>query len=217
MARYTLVVGNKNWSSWSLRPWLALKATGQPFEEIYVRLNLPDTRAELLKHAPSGKAPALKIDQNGKSFTVYDSLAICETLAERHPEAKLWPSDAEARAFARSISAVMHSSFAELRKTLSMDFARTIPTPSFGNDVKGPIDEIQSYWSAALEKYGRGDFLFGQFSIADCMYAPVVSRFRTYGIALPPALKAYSERIFALPAMREWEQASQKEVEAGIA
>src|SRR5215469_3703672 len=163
MARYTLVLGNKNWSSWSLRAWLALGATGEPFEEIYVRLNMPETRAEILKHSASGKVLALRIDENGQSFVVFDSLAICETLAERYPGAKLWPSDPEARAFARSISAVMHSSFAELRKSLSMDLARTIPTPPLGADVEKQIEEIKSYWSTALEKFGRDEFLFGHF------------------------------------------------------
>ncbi len=217
MAKYTLILGTKNWSSWSLRPYLALCATKQPFDEIVIALNQPGTREEILKHSPSAKVPALKIEENGSRYTVFDSLAICETLAERHPEAQLWPSGAEAHAQARSISAVMHSSFAELRTTLPMDFARNIATPVLNDSVKGQIAEIVAYWQSALDRYGKGSFLFGDFSIADCMYAPVVSRFRTYGIELPEPLGAYCERMFQLPGMRKWEDAARAEIAAGLA
>jgi glutathione S-transferase len=217
MATYTLILGTKNWSSWSLRPWLAMCTTGHPFEEIVVQLNRPETRSEILKHSPSGKVPALQIEDSGRRTTVFDSLAICEILAERHPEARLWPSDPESRAQARSISAVMHSSFPDLRAMLSMDFARTLPTPALTGAVADQIAEILGYWQSALDRSGRNDFLFGDFSIADCMYAPVVSRFKTYGIGLPPALSAYSERMLQLPAMRKWEEASRAEVDGGLA
>ena len=217
MAKYTLILGTKNWSSWSLRPYLALCATGHPFDEIVIPLNRPETRAEILKHSPSGKVPALTIEENGRIYTVFDSFAICETLAERHPEARLWPVNADARARARAISAVMHSSFPDLRATLSMDFARTLPTPTLSDAVKAQIAEILGYWQSALEDSGRKEFLFGDFSIADCMYAPVVSRFRTYGIELSPQLRAYSERVFQLPGMRKWADASKAEVDAGLA
>lgn len=217
MPAYTLIVGTKNWSSWSLRPWLALRATGQPFEEIVIRLNQPDSKTNILKHSPSGKVPALRIEEGRATTTVFDSLAICETLAERHPDAHLWPSDSRARAEARAISAVMHSSFPDLRATLSMDFARKIPTPDLGDAVKAQIAEIQGYWQAALDRYGRNRFLFGDFSIADCMYAPVVSRFHTYGIALPRPLQDYASRMLELPGMQDWMAASKAEVEAGLA
>jgi glutathione S-transferase len=217
MANYTLILGTKNWSSWSLRPWLALHAVGQPFGEVVIPLNRPETRTEILKHSPSGKVPALRIEDDGRSYTVFDSFAICETLAERHPEARLWPSDPEARAQARSISAVMHSSFPDLRATLSMDFARRHPTPALNDTVRSQIAEITGYWQSALDRYGHGGFLFGAFSIADCIYAPVVSRFRTYGIELPDAVEAYCGRIFQLPAMRAWEDASRAEIDAGLA
>lgn len=217
MAAYTLVLGTKNWSSWSLRPYLALRATQAPFEEIVIRLNRPDTRAEILRHSPAGRVPILKMQGDGAATTVFDSLAICETLAERHPEARLWPSEVNARASARSISAVMHSSFAELRATLPMDFARRLPTPSLSDTVKLQIEEILGYWQSSLERFGHRGFLFGDFSIADCMFAPVVSRFRTYGIEMPKAVGAYSERMFALPAMRDWEGASKSEIAAGLA
>jgi glutathione S-transferase len=218
-ARYTLIVGTKNWSSWSLRPYLALRATGAAFEEIVVQLRRAESmRAEILKYTPSGRVPGLRIEESGTSFTVFDSLAICETLAERHPDAGLWPHDPGARAQARSISAVMHSSFAQLRATLSMDFVRQLPAPSLSDDVNEQIAEITGYWENARERFGRsGDFLFGRFSIADCMYAPVVSRFRTYGITLSPALSAYSDSVFALPAMRDWWNAAQAEVDKGLA
>jgi glutathione S-transferase len=217
MAKYTLIVGTKNWSSWSLRPWLAMCAIGHTFDEVVIQLNRPETRAEILKHSRSAKVPALTIEENGRCYTVFDSLAICETLAERHPEARLWPADTETRARARAISAVMHSSFPDLRATLSMDFARTFPTPALSDAVKGQIAEILGYWQSALDDSGREEFLFGDFSIADCMYAPVVSRFKTYGIELPPALSAYSDRMFRLPGMRKWAEASRAEVDAGLA
>jgi glutathione S-transferase len=161
--------------------------------------------------------PVLQIDNGGTSETVFDSLAICETLAERHPEAQLWPANASARAEARSISAAMHSGFAPLRATLSMEFARSIPTPELSAEVSDDIGRIKGFWRNALGRYGNdGGFLFGRFSIADCFYAPVASRFRTYGITLEPELQAYCDRIFALPAMRDWSKSAEAEIAAGI-
>ena len=217
-AHYTLVLGTKEWSSWSLRPYLAMRATGAAFAEIVVRLRQPDTRADILKHSPSGRVPVLKIEEAGENVTVFDSLAICETLAERHPEAGLWPDDATARALARAYAAEMHSGFAGLRATLPMEIARTLPTPELNDDVKTDIARILEAWTFALSRYGKdGGFLFGRFSIADCMYAPVVTRFRTYGIALAEIVEAYSARIFALPAMGDWIAAAQGEIESGLA
>jgi len=217
MAKYTLILGTKNWSSWSLRPYLAMLATGQPFEERVIALNRPGTRAEILKYSPAARVPVLVIEEDGRSYSVFDSLAICETLADRHPEARLWPADAQARAQARSISAVMHSSFPELRATLPMDFGRTHSTPVLTDALKGQIEEILSYWQSAFDRFGHGRFLFGDFTIADCMYAPVLSRFRTYGIALPESLRAYSDRMFQLPGMRNWDSAARAEIESGQA
>ena len=134
-ARYTLYIGSKNTSSWSLRPWLAMKMAMVPFEEVVIRLNTPETKARILTVAPSGKVPALKIDEDGASWTVWDSLAICETLAERHADARLWPEERAARAQARSIAAEMHSGFPELRKALSMEIAARHPTPALEDDV----------------------------------------------------------------------------------
>jgi len=216
---YTLIVGTRNWSSWSLRPFVALKATGVPFETVDIRLRQtdhPTTREQIFKHSPAGRVPVLKIEENGNSMTVWDSLAICETLAERHPEAELWPRDAAARAMARSYACEMHSGFPDLRDQLSMDFVRKLALPGLREDTKTQIARILEAWDAALTAC-QGEFLFGKLSVADCMYAPVVSRFDTYGIAVPASVRAYMDRIIALPAMREWGLAAQAEVEAGIA
>jgi glutathione S-transferase len=219
--RYTLVVGTKNWSSWSLRPYLALRATGAPFEKVLIQLrrtDSPSTKELIRKHSPAGRVPVLKIEENGTTTTVWDSLAICETLAERHPEAKLWPADPSARALARSYSAEMHSGFPDLREQLSMDFARKVPTPNLRDATKDQIARVLESWETALAKFGSSDgFLFGGFSVADCMYGPVVSRFVTYGIEMPVAARRYTERMMALPAMKDWGIAAQAEVEAGIA
>jgi len=213
---YTLVIGTKDWSSWSLRPWLALKATGAPFEEVFIRLRQPESKAEILTHSPGGKVPILKIREESGTFLVWDSLAICETLAERHPEAKLWPDDPVARATARSYAAEMHSGFPHLRETLTMDIARRHATPELSEDVKLQIARIQDAWTHALAHH-EGGFLFGRFSIADCMYAPVCTRFLTYGIEMSPTVLAYVERVIALPAMQEWTAAARKEVDEGLA
>ena len=214
---YRLIVGTKNWSSWSLRPYLALRVAGVPFEETTIALRRPETRQQIRQLARSNKVPALIITEGSSEFVVFDSLAICETLAERHPQAALWPADTAARASARSISAAMHSGFAALRETLSMEFARKLPTPALSDAVLADIEEITGYWTEALGARGRqGEYLFGAFSIADCMYAPVVSRFRTYGISLPALLQQYCDSIWGLPAMRDWLAAAEAEVNAGL-
>ncbi|HEY1613564.1 MAG TPA: glutathione S-transferase family protein [Rhizomicrobium sp.] len=216
-ATYTLILGTKNWSSWSLRPYMAMRAAGVPFEETVIPLRQPDSAAKIQAIAPTGKVPALRIAEKDESYVVFDSLAICETLADRHPEAGLWPGDPRARAEARSISAAMHSGFPELRSALSMEFARRLPTPPMTDTLRAEIDQIVGFWQEALNRFGGVNaFLFGRLSIADCMYAPVVSRFRTYGIALPDDVAAYCDRILALPALRDWEAASRLEVEAGL-
>jgi len=213
-ARYTLIIGTRNISSWSLRPYMALMATGVPFETVAIRLRTPETRDAILKFSPSGKVPALKVE-GGE--TLWDSLAICEALAERHPEAGLLPADPRARAMARCYAAEMHSGFPDVRDQLGMDFARTQPMPELRPQTQQQMDRIIASWQEALQTYGEdGGFLFGQFSIADCMYAPVVSRFRTYGVALPPPVQAYADRIWALPAMQNWLKDAELEVVAGL-
>ncbi len=215
---YTLIVGTKEWSSWSLRPYLALAATGAPFDEEVIRLNHDSTTAEVQRRSPSGRVPLLKIAENGREVLVWDSLAICEILAERHPQAELWPEDPFVRAQARSYAAEMHSGFPDLRQQLPMDFVRKLPLPELRDATRAQIARIIAAWTDALVRHGSdGGFLFGKFSIADCMYAPVVSRFRTYGVAMPAIVQAYCDRIWALPAMREWERAAQAEVDSGLA
>jgi glutathione S-transferase len=227
MARYTLIVGTRNWSSWSLRPFVALKATGATFEVVDIRLRRtehPTTREQILQHSVAGKVPVLKIEEassgeghqkSGKVLTVWDSLAICETLAERHPEAQLWPDDPVVRATARSYACEMHSGFPDLRDQLTMDFARKKALPELRQDTNAQISRIIAAWESALATY-QGAFLFGRLSVADCMYAPVVSRFDTYGVPVPASARAYMDRVIALPAMREWLEAARTEVEAGL-
>jgi glutathione S-transferase len=219
-AHYTLVIGTRNWSSWSLRPYMALRATGQAFETVPIKLRVtshPTTRETILPHSPSGKVPVLKIEEDGKTLAVWDSLAIIETLAERHPEAGLLPSDASARAMARSYAAEMHSGFPDVRDQLGMEFARTLPMPELRDATKEQIARILDAWTRALAHHGTdGGFLFGRLSIADCMYAPVVSRFTTYGVDVPDIVKAYMDRIWALPAMQEWKRGAEEEVAAGL-
>lgn len=218
---YTLFVGTRAWSSWSLRPFLALHHVGMPFETVVIRLRVkpPEpvtTRDEILKHSPAGKVPVLKITEGGKDLTVWDSLAICEALAERHPEAKLWPADASTRAIARAYAAEMHSGFPDVRDQLGMDFARKLPLPELREDTQKQIARILAAWDSALATHG-GPFLFGSFTIADAMYAPVVSRFETYGVAVSPVIRGYMDRILAMPGMTEWRKGAEEEMAAGIA
>ncbi len=216
-ARYTLLVGTQNWSSWSLRPYVALRAVGVPFKEIFIHLRQPDTKEKILKHSPSGKIPALKIEDDARTFTVWDSLAICETLAERHPDIGLWPDDAAARAQARAISAEMHSGFPDVRDQLGLDFGRTQPMPDLRDDTKKQVARILECWSDALKNWGgKNGFLFDRFSVADCMYAPVVSRFTTYGVEVPATVKAYMDRVWTLPAMQDWKKAAQSNLDSGL-
>jgi glutathione S-transferase len=203
---YTLVIGDKNFSSWSLRPWIAMKACGLPFAEERIRLRQPDSKAEILRHTPAGKVPALKT----KTGVIWDSLAILEYLAERHPEHPLWPPDDEARAAARCISAEMHSGFAALRNDMSMDLLAALPTPPMSPALEADIGRITSIWKDTRARFGKdGPFLFGRFGNADAMYAPVATRFRTYGVDLAAfgddgTGAAYMRSILSLPAMAEW-------------
>lgn len=197
----TLVVGTKRWSSWSLRPYMALVAAGIPFREILIQLRQPDTKEQILRHSPSGKIPLL-IDGETK---VWDSLAILEYLAERFPQARLWPADPAARAVARSVSAEMHSGFMALRSTCSMDVAEDHPLAEVPDDVAAEVARIDALWSDCRARFGQGGpFLFGAFSNADAMYAPVVTRLRTYGLAVGPLSTAYCEAVMAHPAMVRW-------------
>ena len=191
-----LVVGDRNYSSWSLRPWLVLKQSGLPFEEISIRLRERNTRTEIFKHSPSGKIPCL-VDGG---TVVWDSLAICEYIAEKAPS--MWPTDSRSRAEARSISAEMHSGFVALRHVLPMDIAASKPFVARTADVDGDIARIIEIWEGCRSRFvDAGPFLFGRFTIADAMFAPVVWRFLTYEIELPAASRKWVEAMLALPAM----------------
>ncbi|MDZ7652757.1 MAG: glutathione S-transferase family protein [Burkholderiaceae bacterium] len=207
-----LVIGNKNYSSWSLRPWLALKMAGIEFDEVRIPLDQPDTKSKILRYSPTGKVPCL-IDGR---LTVWDSLAICEYVNETHAQGGLWPADRATRATARAITAEMHSGFAALRTHLSMDIRARKPARGAEAQrlagVQADIERIVALWTAALDASG-GPMLFGEFCIADAFYAPVVTRFVTYGVALPPLLAAYSDRVLSLPPMQAWVAAAQAEVE----
>jgi glutathione S-transferase len=208
MAGLFLLIGNKKYSSWSLRPWIVMKQAGLKFDEQFVALQQPNTKANILKHSPSGKVPFLR---HGK-IEVWESLAICEYLNEAFPKAGLWPRDKAARAQARAVSNEMHGGFADLRRYLPMDVSRRIDEPSRAQAVKGEIDRIAALWTQCRRKYGKGGaFLFGKFSIADGMFAPVVTRFSTYGVKLPPVAAAYVKTMMALPAMKEWIAAAKEE------
>jgi glutathione S-transferase len=202
IAEFTLIVGNKNYSSWSLRGWLAARLAGIAFNEQLVRLSEPGSRSVLLEHSPAGKVPVLK---HGRRV-IWDSLAIVEYLAEQRPEAGLWPADAEARALARSIVAEMHSGFVALRSYMPMNLRKSLPGNGQGPDVAGDIARIGAIWQDCRSRFGTGGpFLFGAASAADAMYAPVATRFRTYGVALDPVAAAYVEAVHAWPAFREWQ------------
>jgi len=201
-----LVIGNKNYSSWSMRPWLALRANDIPFEEVFIPL-YTDNKADkdrILSFSRSGKVPSL-VDGD---ITVWDSLAIIEYLAERFPEARLWPQDRAARAHARSISAEMHSGFLPLRNECGMNLHRPVGAVTLSEDARANIVRIEEIWTDCRTRYGRGGpFLFGAFTAADAMYAPVVHRFRTYAIKVGPLAQAYVETMMALPAFAEWTKA----------
>ena len=198
-----LVIGNKNYSSWSMRPWLALRASEIAFEEVLVPLYTDDKadKERILSFTPAGKVPAL-VDGD---VTVWDSLSIIEYLAERFPEARLWPQDRAHRAHARSISAEMHSGFMALRNECGMNLHRPVRAITLSADAQANVARIQQIWNECRERYGKlGPFLFGEFGAADAMFAPVVHRFRTYAIEVAPDAQDYMNTMMSLPAFREW-------------
>jgi glutathione S-transferase len=201
----TLVIGNKNYSSWSMRPWLALKVANIAFDEVLIPLYTGAAdKQRILKYTRSGKVPAL-VDGD---VTIWDSLAIIEYAAERFPQAQLWPEDAASRAHARSVSAEMHSGFVALRNECGMNLHRPIGAKTLSAEARGDIARIQQSWSECRERYGKlGPYLFGAFSGADAMYAPVVHRFRTYAIDVTPEARGYMDTMMALPAFQEWTRA----------
>ena len=198
----TLVIGNKNYSSWSMRPWLALRVGGIAFEERFIPLYAsPADKQRILDITPAGKVPAL-IDGD---VTVWDSLAIIEYAAERFPKAGLWPANPASRAHARSISAEMHSGFSALRSECGMNLHRRIGAKALSNNARADIARIQELWTDCRRRSaGEGPFLFGSFTAADAMYAPVIHRFRTYAIEVTSPVREYMDAMMALPAFRQW-------------
>jgi glutathione S-transferase len=208
-----LVIGNKNYSSWSMRPWVLAREAGIDFEEVQLKFNESNgglTVDGIERYGVAGKVPVLLIDAE----PVWDSLAICETLAELFPDKRLWPADARARQVARSICAEMHSGFQGVRGAMPMNIRSSHPGKGMNANSRRDIDRILAIWTACRERFGKGGpFLFGRFSIADAYYAPVVMRFKTYAVDLPPAAKAYSDAVCALRSVREWIEGALRETE----
>ena len=208
MPDITLYLGYRNYSSWSLRAWLALERTGAPFEEHVFNLADPRERERLRRHSPTGKVPVL---EHGDRL-IWDSLAIGEYLAETFPAARLWPGDPAARATARAVSAEMHSGFFALREHMPMNLRRSSPGKGRAEGVGSDIDRITELWRDCRERFGAGgQFLFGECGLADFMYAPVVTRFATYAVDVDPVCRAYMEAVESLPAMRQWRAAAETE------
>jgi glutathione S-transferase len=210
MADLILVIGNKNYSSWSMRPWVLLKQLGIAFEEVKLNFHSDEWEAHITRWSPSRLVPVLWRGQQ----SVWDTLAIAETLHEWYPKHGVWPNDAAARAFARSACAEMHSGFRDLRTNMPMNVRASHPGKGMNPAVQANIDRIEKLWGEARQRFGSGGpFLFGAFSAADAMYAPVVMRFRTYGVKLSPASASYCEAMLAAPGVRAWIDEALKEKE----
>ena len=213
MPDITIVLGNKNYSSWSLRPWLALKHAGAAFDEVVIPLYRDGSKEKILSWSPAGKVPILRHGD----IIVWESLAICEYLADGFPAALLWPQDRGPRAVARSVSTEMHGGFATLRQNLPMDMSRRHPGAERIEKAQADIDRVTTIWRECRQCFGaagatvKGPFLFGGFTIADAMYAPIATRFLTYGVTLDPVCAAYVDAVMDLPAMREWGAAAAAE------
>jgi glutathione S-transferase len=196
-----LIVANKAYSSWSLRPWILLAHFKIPFEEVVIPMDRPDTRETMLKYAPTGKCPSLHDGRIG----VWESLAIIDYIAERYPEKAIWPRGKAARAHARSLAAEMHAGFTALRQTCPTNFRREPKAIALSDDVHNDIARIEAAWAHARKTFGKaGPFLFGRFSAADAMFAPVVNRFHAYDIRVAKASRAYMDAVMALPAWKAW-------------
>lgn len=205
-----LIVGSKNYSSWSMRAGVAIELTGQPYEEVVIQLDRPDTAERIRAYSPAGRVPVL----HDGDLVVWDSLAVCEYLAERFPSASLWPADGRARAMARSISAEMHSGFPALRAAMPMNLRRHQPLASPAPDVLADVARIRAIWRDLLEQPRDGEYLFGRFGIADAMYAPVVGRFRSYGVALDGPEGAYADAVWRHPAVVRWLEGARAEAQS---
>jgi glutathione S-transferase len=204
----TLIIGNKNYSSWSLRPWIAMKVAGIAFDEIVISLDDKNFKSQVSKVSGTGKVPALA-DGN---IHVWESLAILEYLAEKFPAATLWPSDSAARAYARAVASEMHGGFAALRRECPMNFWRPVTKRELSGEALADVRRIEALWTDCRTRFGGGGpFLFGAFGAADAMYAPVVSRFHTYAIEVRAEARAYMAAVMALPAWNEWRTAALRE------
>lgn len=203
-----LAIVNKAYSSWSLRPWLLLTHFGVPFEETVIAMGRPETRSEILNVSPTGKCPALRDDE----ILVFESLAIIEYIAENFPQLPIWPRDKAARALARSLSNEMHGGFLALRNHCPTQFLRPVRKIALTPEVESDAARIEAAWEDARGRYGaRGPFLFGEFSAADAMFAPVVNRFHIYDIVVRPQTRAYMDAIMALPAWKAWIAGAERE------
>ena len=217
---FELVIGDKNWSSWSLRPWLLMRQAGIPFTETSIRLRQPDTKAQILAHSPTGFVPALK----WRGAVIGDSLAICETIADLFPAKTLWPADALARAMARSAAAEMHSGFQNLRREMPMAVLERHPGAGQTEEALADARRIVELWRGLRIRFGRQaeedqGFLFGRFSVTDAMYAPVVTRLATYEVHLEAlgddgTVRAYMDAIMTLPSMQDWLRGAETEESA---
>jgi glutathione S-transferase len=208
--RLRLVIGNKNYSSWSMRPWVLLKQAGIRFEEVQLKFTDDGGVGGVAQWSPTGKVPALWVDDE----PVWDSLAICETVAELFPEKHLWPSEPVARRTARSVGAEMHSGFQALRKAMPMNIRSSHPDKGRTADALKDIARVVSIWESCRSRFGaRGEMLFGPFTCADAMFAPVVSRFKTYAVPLPPWAQRYADAVLDLPAVKAWYSGALAETE----
>jgi glutathione S-transferase len=205
---YTLVIGNKNYSSGSFRPWIAMKTARIAFEELVIPLYRDGSSERIRAYSPAGKVPIL-LDGNVR---VWESIAILEYLSERHPDARLWPTDPAARAHARALAAEMHAGFAPLRRGCPMNMWRPPEHKDVSPEIAANVRRIEQMWADCRTRFAAaGPFLFGTFGAADAMYAPVVSRFITYGIGVSPAARAYMDAVTSLPAWSEWADAALRE------
>ncbi len=203
-----LVIGNKNYSSWSLRPWIAMKQIGLSFEEIIIPMALPSTKAEMLQYAPTGQVPIL-IDGD---ITVFETIAILEYLNDRYPDAGLWPKDIVARAHARALAAEMHAGFGALRRDCPMNIRRVVRKHIVSPEAQKHVARIDAIWTDARSRFGgNGGFLFGSFTNADAMFAPIVNRFHVYDLPRSVVAQKYMDAMMGLPAWQDWEKASRAE------
>jgi len=204
----TLVIGNKNYSSWSFRPWIAMKVAGIAFDEVLIPLYEPGSKERMLEHSPTGKVPVL-IDGD---VHVWESLAILDYLSDAFPQAGLWPADRGARGHARAVAAEMHAGFVPLRRHCPMNMWRPVKARELRDEVAANVRRIDALWSDCRARFGTGgQFLFGGFGAADAMYAPVVSRLHTYDAPMSPPSRAYMQAVMALPAWQEWRAAALQE------